>query len=233
MALQIRSQMLNASDDVVFNATRNFHSKRKAYCSYGRGKYWIQDRDNLTKRDTFKFSGSRSRALRVGRTKSNSKDYHEIPKVFTITQKSMKNYRRPRDSQVVTELPAKWGPKWRKHRPLKKTDIGKDGKLKKGLVEFEENGKKYVYKGRYRNYQQEFIKRSIVANTSSKFYRGDLRHAVEKKIWKHLELDAMKKKKRRAAAKYYEAWEGDEEDEKEEKTTDSKPVNNEDLVEVD
>lgn len=251
MALLTPGMQNNASDNVVFNITRRHNAARRAHCSYGKGPFFTSERNNMMSRDVYKYSGYRAKALSVGRTKPRKSTIRkdENYKAFTVFHKRKGGYRTPATTEYKHVITAQYGPKWRASRPAGDPRDFKDPSKpseenlihseggyvwypKKEIVTDKKTGEVIVRHGPKRNYQREWIKRSVQGITKNRLYRCDLSNVVQRRIWKHLENDARKRRERRAAAKYYNLWAGDEEEE-DAPSKDTKAVNNEDLVEVD
>jgi len=242
-ALETKFQQNNVSDYVIFNCTRWHNSARRAHCSYGKGPFWTCEKGNMMSRDLWKYSGYRGKALTVGRTKVKGHRRDQKFKAFSVAYKRNGQYFKPRTQYTKKVVTARWGPKWRKWRKAIEGVDMKDGEIikeygykggnlpRRELPHKKDQEGKWVLHGPMRNYQREWVKRSVKNLTSNQLYRSDLASTVQRRIFKHLELDAQKRKERRLAAKYYELWAGTEDDDQPSKG--GKAVNNEDLVEVD
>mmetsp|Transcript_42419 Transcript_42419/g.68176 ORF Transcript_42419/g.68176 Transcript_42419/m.68176 type:complete len:174 (-) Transcript_42419:289-810(-) len=91
---------LNASDAVIYIATRKHNSKRRSHCSFGRAQYFTQERGNLNQLDTKKTCGYLSRSVGLSRMKNKP----DQPMMFKLTTKRRSKQRKPSKCKVSSEI---------------------------------------------------------------------------------------------------------------------------------
>eukprot|EP00483_Globobulimina_turgida_P000396 UN00396 len=86
----------NVSNDVIFSVTRKHNSKRREYCTYGRGTYFTRESGNLLQLDTKKTTGYNDKTIGIGQIKPKSGE----PPQFTLVMKKRRRIRKPSQLRV-------------------------------------------------------------------------------------------------------------------------------------